>query len=109
MKPQASCCQELRIIPIPLDDEINAGESVTDKILDGMKDQNLALIAGDILVVKHKIVSKAEGEIVELAKIKPSTTSSACARHYHLAARVIELAQAHRLRAVPCKRGVMIS
>src|SRR5438477_109534 len=72
MKTQASGCQELRIIPIPLDDEIKSGDSVTDKILDGMKDQNLALIPGDIFVVKHKIVSKAEGEIVELAKIKPS-------------------------------------
>src|SRR5437773_9619409 len=88
MKTQASCCQDLRIIPIPLDDEIKSGDSVTDKILGGMKDQNLAFIAGDILVVKHKIVSKAEGQIVDLAKIRPSAASRAWARHYRLDARV---------------------
>src|SRR5438034_883259 len=87
MKTQASCCQDLRIIPIPLDDEIKSGDSVTDKILGGMKDQNLAFIAGDILVVKHKIVSKAEGQIVDLAKIRPSAASRAWARHYRLDAR----------------------
>ena len=109
MKPQASCCQELRIIPIPLDDEIKAGESVTDKILGGMKDQNLAFIAGDILVVKHKIVSKAEGQIVDLAKIRPSAASRAWARHYRLDARVIELALAQSRRVVRRKQGVLIT
>src|SRR5947208_2718509 len=109
MKTQASCCQELRIIPIPLDDEIKSGDSVTDKILDGMKDQNLALIPGDIFVVKHKIVSKAEGQIVELAKIKPSASSRGWARHYRLDARVIELALAQSRRVVRRKQGVLIT
>src|SRR5436853_7627073 len=109
MKPQASCCQELRIIPIPLDDEINAGESVTDKILGGMKDQNLAFIAGDILVVKHKIVSKAEGQIVDLAKIRPSAASRAWARRFKLDARVTELAMSQSRRVVRRKRGVLIT
>jgi len=109
MKPQASCCQELRIIPIPLDDEIKAGESVTDKILGGMKDQNLAFIAGDILVVKHKIVSKAEGQIVDLAKIRPSAASRAWARRFKLDARVTELAMSQSRRVVRRKRGVLIT
>jgi coenzyme F420-0:L-glutamate ligase/coenzyme F420-1:gamma-L-glutamate ligase len=109
MKPQASCCQELRIIPIPLDDEIKAGESVTDKILGGMKDQNLAFIAGDILVVKHKIVSKAEGQIVDLAKIRPSAASCAWARRFKLDARVTELAMSQSRRVVRRKRGVLIT
>src|SRR5438034_1793405 len=109
MKTQASCCQDLRIIPIPLDDEIKSGDSVTDKILDGMKGQNLALIPGDIFVVKHKIVSKAEGQIVELAKIKPSASSRVWARRYRLDARVIELAMAQSRRIVRRKRGVLIT
>src|SRR6266704_6367288 len=109
MKPRASCCQELRIIPIPLDDEIKAGESVTDKILGGMKDQNLAFIAGDILVVKHKIVSKAEGQIVDLAKIRPSAASRAWARRFKLDARVTELALSQSRRVVRRKQGVLIT
>src|SRR5205814_785403 len=109
MKTQASCCQDLRIIPIPLDDEIKSGDSVTDKILGGMKDQNLAFIAGDILVVKHKIVSKAEGQIVDLAKIRPSAASRAWARHYRLDARVIELALAQSRRVLRRKQGAVIT
>jgi len=109
MKTPASCCQDLRIIPIPLDDEIKSGDSVTDKILDGMKGQNLALIPSDIFVVKHKIVSKAEGQIVELAKIKPSASSRVWARRYRLDARVIELAMAQSRRVVRRKQGVLIT
>jgi coenzyme F420-0:L-glutamate ligase/coenzyme F420-1:gamma-L-glutamate ligase len=109
MKTQASCCQELRIIPIPLDDEIKSGDSVTDKILDGMKEQNLALIQGDIFVVKHKIVSKAEGQIVDLAKIRPSAASRAWARRFKLDARVTELAMWQSRRVVRRKRGVLIT
>src|SRR5438445_12390408 len=108
MKPQASCCQELRIIPIPLDDEIKAGESVTDKILGGMKDQNLAFIAGDILVVKHKIVSKAEGQIVDLAKIRQSAASGAWAGRFKLTPRVPELAMSQSRPVVRGKGGVFI-
>src|SRR5438128_11034246 len=109
MKTQASCCQDLRIIPIPLDDEIKSGDSVTDKILDGMKGQNLALIPGDIFVVKQKIVSKAEGQIVELTKIKPSASSRVWARRYRLDARVIELAMAQSRRVVRCKQEVRLT
>src|SRR5256885_13125820 len=109
MKTQASCCQDLRIIPIPLDDEIKSGDSVTDKILDGMKGQNLALIPGDIFVVKHKIVSKAESQIVDLAKIRPSAASRAWARRFKLDARVTELAMSQSRRVVRRKRGVLIT
>jgi len=109
MKTKASGCQELRIIQIPLDDEIKSGDSVTDKILDGMKDQNLALIPGDIFVVKHKIVSKAEGQIVALAKIRPSAASRAWARRFKLDARVTELAMSQSRRVVRRKRGVLIT
>jgi coenzyme F420-0:L-glutamate ligase / coenzyme F420-1:gamma-L-glutamate ligase len=109
MKVHASRCQELRIISIPLGDEIKAGDSVADKILNGMKDQNLVFIAGDILVVKHKIVSKAEGQNVELAKIKPSASSRAWARRFRLDARVTELAMKQSRRVVRRKNGVLIT
>src|SRR5205823_2176007 len=66
-------------------------------------------IAGDILVVKHKIVSKAEGQIVDLAKIRPSAASRAWARRFKLDARVTELAMSQSRRVVRRKRGVLIT
>src|SRR5438552_16130867 len=74
-----------------------------------MKGQNLALIPGDNFVVKHKIVSKAEGQIVELAKIKPSASSRVWARRFRLDARVIELARAQSRRVVRRQQGVLIT
>jgi coenzyme F420-0:L-glutamate ligase / coenzyme F420-1:gamma-L-glutamate ligase len=109
MKAPARHHQGLRLIPIRLDDEIKTGDSVTDKILGGMKDQNLAFIAGDILIVKHKIVSKAEGQIVDLAKIRPSSASRTWARRFKLDARVTALAMAQSRRVVRRKRGVLIT
>jgi coenzyme F420-0:L-glutamate ligase/coenzyme F420-1:gamma-L-glutamate ligase len=74
-----------------------------------LKSNRLSLKAGDILIVKHKIVSKAEGQLVELDKIKPSPSARAWARRYKVDARVIELALAQSRRVVRRKRGVLIT
>ncbi len=71
--------------------------------------RNIALQQGDILVVKHKIVSKAEGQLLHLENIKPSASSRAWARRYKLDARVTELALAESKRIVRRKRGVLIT
>ena len=57
---------ELRIIPIPLEAEVQPGDSLPRLLLEALKHQNEQLRKGDILVIKHKIVSKAEGQFVEL-------------------------------------------
>jgi coenzyme F420-0:L-glutamate ligase / coenzyme F420-1:gamma-L-glutamate ligase len=101
--------RELRIIPIPLADEIRPEDSLSDKLLRAMQHPKLSLKAGDILIVKHKIVSKAEGRLVALDKIKPSASSKAWARRYNLDARVTEVALAESKRVVRRKRGVMIT
>ncbi len=62
---------------------------------------------GDILVIKHKIVSKAEGQLVDLNE--PSASSRGWAQRYHLDARVIELAIQQSRRIVRRKRGVLIT
>ncbi len=101
--------QELRIIPIPFSDEIMPGDSIAQKILQALANQKLNLIQGDILVVKHKIVSKAEGQLIELDSIHPSAASGAWARRYNLDARVTEVALAESKRIVRRKRGVLIT
>src|SRR5208282_2089450 len=101
--------RELRIIPISLADEIRPGDALPEKLIQALKHQNLSLRKGDILIVKHKIVSKAEGRLVELDSIKPSPSSRAWARRYHLDARVTEVALAESKRVVRRKRGVMIT
>jgi coenzyme F420-0:L-glutamate ligase/coenzyme F420-1:gamma-L-glutamate ligase len=64
---------------------------------------------GDILVVKHKVVSKAEGSVVALSEIRPSATTRKWARQHGLDARVSELAIRESRRIVRQKRGVLIT
>ena len=64
---------------------------------------------GDILVVKHKIVSKAEGALVALDEVRPSSASRIWARRYGLDARVRELALRESRRIVRRKRNVLIT
>jgi coenzyme F420-0:L-glutamate ligase/coenzyme F420-1:gamma-L-glutamate ligase len=100
---------ELRIIPIPFAGEIRSGDSIADMLLQSLQGLNLTFESGDILVVKHKIVSKAEGRIVDLASIKPSAASVAWARKYNVDARVIELAVRESRAVVRRKNGVLIT
>ncbi len=101
--------RELRIIPVPVRGEIKAGDSLVEKLVRAFHQHGLSLAQGDILVVKHKIVSKAEGQLVELARIKPSTSSRSWARRYRVDARVTELAMKQSKRVVRRKRGVLIT
>jgi coenzyme F420-0:L-glutamate ligase/coenzyme F420-1:gamma-L-glutamate ligase len=98
---------ELRIIPIPVADEIRPGDSLADKLLDSLRRRDLQ--PGDILVIKHKIVSKSEGRLVDLATIEPSTESIAWAKQYALDARVIELALRECRTVIRRKNGVLIT
>ena len=86
-KPPAPT-SELHIIPLPLDAEINPGDSITNLLLDALKFQ--PLLRGDILVIKHKIISKAEGQLFHLQTVRPFAASRRWAKPYDLDARVIE-------------------
>jgi coenzyme F420-0:L-glutamate ligase/coenzyme F420-1:gamma-L-glutamate ligase len=100
---------ELRLIPIPLTDEIRPGDSLADKLLSALRQRRLHLQSGDILIVKHKIVSKSEGRLVDLATINPSAESIAWAKQYSLDARVIELALRESRAVLRRKNGVLIT
>jgi coenzyme F420-0:L-glutamate ligase / coenzyme F420-1:gamma-L-glutamate ligase len=99
---------EIRLIPIPLTDEIRPGDKIAEKLLESLLEP-LRFQAGDILVVKHKIVSKAEGRIVDLKKIRPSVESRAWGKQYRLDPRVIELALRESRAVIRRKNGVLIT
>jgi coenzyme F420-0:L-glutamate ligase / coenzyme F420-1:gamma-L-glutamate ligase len=100
---------EIRLIPIPLAEDIQPGDSLPEKLTASMQQRKIAFASGDILVVKHKIVSKAEGRVVDLATINPSDESIAWATKYKLDARVIELALRESRAVIRRKNGVLIT
>ena len=111
-RPPASCrgiSVELRVLPIRVDGEVRPGDSLAALLERGLAASRRKLAAGDIVVVKHKVVSKAEGRRVALDTIRPSRASQVWARRYGLDARVTELALREAKRVVRRKRGVLIT
>jgi coenzyme F420-0:L-glutamate ligase / coenzyme F420-1:gamma-L-glutamate ligase len=100
---------EVRILPIAVAEEIRSGAALCETLLKAARGTGLRFEDGDVLVVKHKIISKAEGAVVALDKIRASAASRAWARRYGLDARVSELALRESRRVVRRKRGVLIT
>ncbi len=85
------------------------GDSLSAELLAAMREINLQLENGDILVIKHKVVSKSEGAIALLDDIQPSAAATNWAREHGLDARVSELAMRESKRIVRQERGVLIT
>jgi len=100
---------EIHIIPVTLQAEIRPGDFLVDILFAAMSGTRIAFQPGDILIVKHKIVSKAEGRVVELKTIRPSPASIAWATQYGLDPRVIELATLEARSVIRQKNGVLIT
>lgn len=100
---------EVRLIPILVAESIRAGDSIADVLLNSLRRRHLHFQSGDILVVKHKIVSKSERQFVDLSTVEPSAESVAWGRQYGLDARVIELALRESRAVIRRKNGVLIT
>ncbi|MGO9084226.1 MAG: coenzyme F420-0:L-glutamate ligase [Candidatus Sulfotelmatobacter sp.] len=100
---------ELRVIPIAVAGDIQPGDPLADKLLQSLRRRRLRFQSGDILVVKHKIVSKAEGRLIDLGSVTPSAESIAWAKRHGLDARVIELALRESRAVIRRKNGVLIT
>lgn len=73
---------------IPL---IRHGDNLADIIVHALQTNKLALEETDILVFAQKIVSKAEGRVVNLATVTPSQRAIELARETEKDARIVEL------------------
>ena len=63
----------LQILGVPGIPEIVAGTDLATTIAEAAAAAGMAFADGDIVVVTSKIVSKAEGRVIELADVEPST------------------------------------
>ena len=69
----------------------------------------LPLTDDDVLVVTQKIVSKAEGAVVDLTTVDPRPEAVAWARRWDRDARAIEVVLREARRIVRMERGVLIT
>jgi coenzyme F420-0:L-glutamate ligase/coenzyme F420-1:gamma-L-glutamate ligase len=99
---------QLRAIPVLGIRDVFAGDSVAALVVDALALGGLRFHDGDILVVKHKIVSKAEGRMVALGSVKPSAAARKFASSNGVDARVVELALREAKRVVR-KKHILIT
>jgi coenzyme F420-0:L-glutamate ligase / coenzyme F420-1:gamma-L-glutamate ligase len=71
--------------------EIQPGDDLVAAIADAAAATDVVLRDGDVLVVTQKIVSKAEGRLVDLATVEPSAFARDWAERWDKDARQVEL------------------
>ena len=78
-------------------------------ILEAIDRSQIEIQNGDILVVTHKIVSKAERRVVELDSIEPSTKAINMAKEHDKDPRIMELILRESSQILRAKDGIIIS
>lgn len=101
------------LIPVPFMDEIRPGDNLGETLVPALSARKVSLRSGDIVVIKHKIVSKGEGQLVELSRVKASPPARKWSQQSGTDARIVELAL-RESRAVVRKKvigghGVLIT
>lgn len=100
---------ELRIIGIDGIGEVRPGDDLPSAIMRGLRYSGVDLAPGDMLVVTHKIVSKAEGRLVDLRTIEPSPFARQWAARWNKDPRQIEVVLRESARIVRMDRGIIIA
>lgn len=70
---------------------VKPGDDIADLILRALNAAKISLVSGDVLVIAQKIVSKAEGQLVQLTAITPSERARQVARATDKDPRLVEL------------------
>jgi coenzyme F420-0:L-glutamate ligase/coenzyme F420-1:gamma-L-glutamate ligase len=98
--------RSLEILPVEGIPEVQPGDDLSELI---SRTAGEDLRAGDILIVTHKIVSKAEGRLVDLRAIEPSALAKGFAARYERDPRQIEVVLRESRRIVRMDRGLIIA
>jgi coenzyme F420-0:L-glutamate ligase/coenzyme F420-1:gamma-L-glutamate ligase len=101
--------EKIEIIPINVSDNIVAGQNITELILKSIRKKKESLKNNDILVVTHKIISKAEGRIIDLSGINPSPHAIRIARLHNKDPRIVHLIMLEANEIVRLKNGVIVA
>lgn len=101
-------------VPLPALPEIKQGDHLASLIADAWRELAFedALFAprpGDVLVVTQKIVSKAEGCLIDLRTIEPRPEAVEFAKKWDRDARQVEVVLRESAEIVRMERGVVVS
>ena len=96
----------IELIPVEGFPEVRPGDDLAGMVAGAVQG---SLRSGDVLVVTHKIMSKAEGRLVDLNTVEPSVLAKEYAARWGKDPRQIEVVFRESRRVVRMDRGVVIS
>src|SRR6266436_1187163 len=97
---------EILAVPgIPL---VSKDDDLVALIGEGLARGGIVPRGGDIFVLTQKIVSKAEGRMVDLATVEPSAEAIELAGKVHKDPRFVELILSESVRVVRARPGLLI-
>jgi coenzyme F420-0:L-glutamate ligase/coenzyme F420-1:gamma-L-glutamate ligase len=88
--------------------QVRPGDDIADIVLQGLAGSGLSLMRGDIVAIAQKIVSKAEGRMVDLREVTPSPRASELAVTVDKDPRLVELILRESTEVVRHRKGVLV-
>ena len=99
---------EIRIIGLKNPEDITPGVDLAAMVVEAARAQGLSFSSGDIVVVTQKIVSKAEGQLVDLGTITPSPFAEQIAGVQKKDPRLVEVVLRETKRVVKMDQRAII-
>jgi coenzyme F420-0:L-glutamate ligase / coenzyme F420-1:gamma-L-glutamate ligase len=96
----------IRVIPIRISADVGPHDELGVIIIEAIRQE---IQNGDVLVVAHKIVSKAEGRIVSLADVKPSPKAVKMGKEHGKDPRIMEMILKESVQILRAKDGIIVS
>ena len=107
-KPEAKPAAELRISALAGIPLVQPGDDIAELIVQGLAVSGLSLRNSDVLVIAQKIVSKAEGRIVDLREVMPSARAETLAAEVNKDPRLVELILRESTEVVRLRKDVLV-
>jgi coenzyme F420-0:L-glutamate ligase/coenzyme F420-1:gamma-L-glutamate ligase len=99
----------VQIIGLPGVPMVQPGDNLHAITVSALVDADIALEAGDVLVVAQKIVSKAEDRFVDVATVKPSAQAVTLAKETGKDPRFVEVVLSESKRIVRHRENLIIA
>jgi coenzyme F420-0:L-glutamate ligase / coenzyme F420-1:gamma-L-glutamate ligase len=109
--PGAGRGQHVEVIALDGIPEVRPGDDLPELIGDAVERTPGVIppTSADVLVVTQKVVSKAEGAVVDLRTVEPRAEAAAFAQRFDRDARQVEVVLREAVRVVRMERGVLIT
>ena len=100
---------KIEVIPLPGVPEVREGADIGRILLASAGAHGVRLADGDIVVVKQKVVSKAEGRLVRIDAVTPGRKAKDLAKSQGKDPRLVELILREAVRVVRAGHGVIVT